>query len=357
MSEPIEGRLILEDGSEFNGTIFGNPASVSGEVVFTTGMVGYNETVTDPSFRGQIIVFTYPLIGNYGVPTDARDDLGLPAHFESVRAHAAGVVVANLSNDTSHWSATRSFDDFLRESNICGITGIDTRTLTQKLRSGGSVVGKIIVSDADVPFDDPNTRNLVAEVSIREPCDYGGDGPRVVLVDTGVKTNIIRQLVGAGARVRRVPWDYDFFDEPFDGLFIGNGPGDPKMAEKTVQHLRRALVDRVPTFGICMGHQLLALAAGADTYKLKFGHRSQNQPCVEVGTNRCYITSQNHGFAVNGDSLPEGWRQWFVNANDGTNEGIRHEYKPVRSVQFHPEAAPGPRDTLDLFHRFLEMIG
>ncbi len=357
MCNPIEGRLILEDGSEFPGTIFGNPASISGEVVFTTGMVGYNETVTDPSFRGQIIVFTYPLIGNYGVPADARDNLGLPAHFESVRSHAAGVVVANLSNDTSHWSATRSFDDYLRESNICGITGIDTRTLTQKLRSGGSIVGKIIVGGADVPFDDPNTRNLVAEVSIGEPCDYGGDGPRVVLVDTGVKTNIIRQLVGAGARVRRVPWNHDFFDEPFDGLFIGNGPGNPKMAEETVQHLRRALADRVPTFGICMGHQLLALAAGADTYKLKFGHRSQNQPCVEVGTNRCYITSQNHGFAVNGDTLPEGWRQWFVNANDGTNEGIRHEYKPVRSVQFHPEAAPGPRDTLDLFHRFLEMIG
>ncbi|MCB9851959.1 MAG: glutamine-hydrolyzing carbamoyl-phosphate synthase small subunit [Phycisphaerales bacterium] len=357
MSEPIEGRLILEDGAEFRGTIFGNPASVSGEVVFTTGMVGYSETVTDPSFRGQIVVFTYPLIGNYGVPAAAIDSLGLSRHFESVCAQAAGVVVANLSHDTSHWSAARSFHEYLAESGVSGITDVDTRTLTQHLRSGGSILGKIVVGDADIPFDDPNSRNLVAEVSTRETRDYGSDGPRVVLVDTGVKTNIIRQLVAAGARVRRVPWNHDFFDEPFDGLFIGNGPGNPKMVEQTIGHLRRALADRIPTFGICLGHQLLALAAGADTYKLKFGHRSQNQPCVEIGTNRCYITSQNHGFAVNGDTLPEGWRQWFVNANDGTNEGIRHEYKPVRSVQFHPEAAPGPRDTLDLFHRFLEMIG
>lgn len=357
MSAPIEGRLILEDGAEFKGTIFGKPDSVSGEVVFTTGMVGYSETVTDPSFRGQIIVFTYPLIGNYGVPADVPDAFGLPRNFESTAPHAAGVVVANLSHDTSHWSATRSFHEYLNESGICGITGIDTRSLTQHLRSVGSTVGKIVVDGRDVPFDDPNARNLVAEVSMREPRDYGTDGPRVVLIDTGVKTNIVRQLVTAGARVRRVPWDHGFFDEPFDGLFIGNGPGNPKTVEKTVEHLRRALVDRVPTFGICMGHQLLALAAGADTYKLKFGHRSQNQPCVEIGTHRCYITSQNHGFAVNGESLPEGWRQWFVNANDGTNEGIRHEYKPVRSVQFHPEATPGPRDTLDLFHRFLEMIG
>ncbi|MCA9255579.1 MAG: glutamine-hydrolyzing carbamoyl-phosphate synthase small subunit [Phycisphaerales bacterium] len=357
MSEPIVGRLILEDGAEFQGTIFGNPASVAGEVVFTTGMVGYSETVTDPSFRGQIVVFTYPLIGNYGVPGDETDETGLPKWFESVSPHAAGVVVANLSHDASHWSAKRSFHEYLAASGVCGITGVDTRTLTQRLRSGGSILGKIVVDGADVPFDDPNKRNLVAEVSVREPRDYGADGPRVVLIDTGVKTNIIRQLVVAGARVRRVPWDHDFYGEPFDGLFIGNGPGDPKMADKTIERLRRAIADRIPTFGICLGHQLLALAAGADTYKLKFGHRSQNQPCVEIGTNRCYITSQNHGFAVNGDTLPEGWRQWFVNANDGTNEGIRHEYKPIRSVQFHPEAAPGPRDTLDLFHRFLEMIG
>lgn len=357
MTAPIEGRLILEDGAEFRGAIFGKPESVSGEVVFTTGMVGYNETVTDPSFRGQIVVFTYPLIGNYGVPAGEPDALGLPRHFESTQVHAAGVVVANLSHDTSHWSATRSFNDYLCESGVCCISGIDTRTLTQHLRTGGSAVGKIVVEERDVPFDDPNTRNLVAEVSMPEPRDYGADGPRIVLIDTGVKTNIIRQLVAAGARVRRVPWDYDFFDEPFDGLFVANGPGDPKTVDATVANLRRALADRVPTFGICMGHQLLALAAGADTYKLKFGHRSQNQPCVEIGTSRCYITSQNHGFAVKGDTLPEGWRQWFVNANDGTNEGIRHEYKPVRSVQFHPEATPGPRDTLDLFHRFLEMIG
>jgi carbamoyl-phosphate synthase small subunit len=233
---------------------------------------------------------------------------------------------------------------------------VDTRALTKHIRTKGAMLGKLVPEGEDVAFHDPNRTNLVAGVSYREPVSYGKDGPCVVLIDMGVKVNILRGLVHAGARVLRVPWDYDFFQESFDGLFLSNGPGDPKMADQTVLNVRRALMERVPTFGICLGNQILALAAGADTYKLKFGHRSQNQPCLEVGTRRCYVTSQNHGYAVDGATLPEGWREWFINANDQTNEGIRHEWKPARGVQFHPESTPGPTDTMELFNRFLEML-
>ncbi len=357
MRQRMDACLVLHDGATFAGRAFGSRASVAGEVVFNTGMVGYNESLTDPSYRGQILTFTSPHIGNYGVPDARHGEDGLPANFESGRVQACGVVVASLVREPSHWSSRRDLDAWLAEQGVCGIEGVDTRALTQHLRDGGAMLGKIVVKDADVAWDDPNRRNLVAEVSPRECRDYGSDGPRVVLVDTGVKTSIVRNLVQCGARVLRVPWDYDFFGEKFDGLFLGNGPGDPTMAEKAVVHVRRALFERVPVFGICLGHQILALAAGAATYKLKFGHRGHNQPCVEVGTRRCYITSQNHGFAVRAETLPEGWREWFVNANDGTNEGIRHEYKPARSVQFHPEAAPGPVDTAHLFQRFIEMVG
>lgn len=351
-----QGSLILEDGSEFPGRLFGAETAVSGEVVFTTGMVGYPESLTDPSYAGQILTCTYPLIGNYGVPGLERDEFGLPTGFESERVQITGLVVATLSDDTSHWSARRSLDDWLRESRVPGIQGVDTRALAKRIREKGAMLGKIISEDRDIPLTDPNLTNLVARVSVAERIEYGSDGPRVVLVDTGAKANIIRALVRRGARVIRVPWDHDFMNEDLDGLFLANGPGDPKMAAITIANIRRALDAKIPTMGICLGNQLLALAAGADTYKLKFGHRSQNQPCLEVGTRRCYVTSQNHGYAVNGATLPEGWREWFVNANDGTNEGIRHEYRPLRSVQFHPEAAPGPTDTMELFDRFLEMV-
>jgi len=353
---PRDGLLILHDGTEFAGSMFGAEGAIAGEVVFNTGMVGYPETLTDPSYRGQILVLTYPLIGNYGVPGDQRDEFDLPAHFESERVQITGLVISTLSSDTSHWSAERALDDWLRDAGVPAIQGVDTRALAKKIRDHGAMLGKLVPRGHDLAWHDPNQTNLVAEVSLPEPRSYGRDGPRLVLVDTGVKANIIRQLVSRGARVLRVPWDYDFFKEEFDGLFLSNGPGDPKMVDTTVRHVRRALDEKVPTLGICLGNQLLALAAGADTYKLKFGHRSQNQPCIEVGTRRCYVTSQNHGYAVNGATLPEGWREWFVNANDGTNEGIRHEYKLARSVQFHPEAAPGPTDTMALFDRFLEMI-
>jgi carbamoyl-phosphate synthase small subunit len=353
---PEEGRLVLEDGPEFRGKLFGASRPVAGEVVFNTGMVGYPESLTDPSYAGQILVLTYPHIGNYGVPPMTRDDAGLPQTFESERIQISGLVISSLSGDTTHWSADRNLHDWLQAENVPGIHGVDSRALTKLIRENGSMLGKLLPQGEDLPWRDPNRSNLVAEVSIPEPVTYGADGPMVVLVDTGAKASIVRGLLQAGARVRRVPWDYDFFDEEFDGVFLSNGPGDPKMAAKTVEHVRRALDDRVPVFGICLGNQILALAAGADTYKLKFGHRSQNQPCSEVGTRRCVITSQNHGYAVNGATLPRGWREWFVNANDGTNEGIRHEWKPARGVQFHPEANPGPSDTSFLFDRFLEML-
>ena len=352
----MRGTLVLEDGSEYTGTLFGAPTPIAGEVVFNTGMVGYPEALTDPSYAGQILVLTYPLVGNYGVPALERDELGLPTRFESDRAQIRALVVSTLSSDTSHWSASRSLDAWLVQSGVPGLAGVDTRALAQRIRTHGAMLGKLVADGEELPWNNPNLENLVAAVSVREPRRYGTDGPRVVLVDTGAKAHIVRSLVRAGARVLRVPWDHDFFGEEFDGLFLSNGPGDPKMAGRTIEHVRRALTDRVPVFGICLGNQILALAAGADTYKLKFGHRAQNQPCIEVGTRRCVVTSQNHGFAVNGTTLPTGWREWFVNANDGTNEGIRHEWKPARGVQFHPEATPGPSDTEALFQRFVETL-
>jgi len=351
-----EGLLLLEDGSEYPGTLAGSRAAVAGEVVFNTGMVGYPESLTDPSYAGQILVLTYPLVGNYGVPPTERDDLGLPARFESERVQIRGLVVSSLSSDTSHWSASLSLDAWLSEFGVPILAGVDTRALAQQIRTHGAMLGKIVAEGDEVAWYNPNLENLVAGVSVPEPVWYGADGPRVVLVDTGAKANIVRCLVRAGARVLRVPWDHDFFREEFDGLFLSNGPGDPKMADRTIELVRRALDERVPIFGICLGNQILALAAGADTYKLKFGHRSQNQPCIEVGTRRCVVTSQNHGFAVNGATLPSGWREWYLNANDGTNEGIRHEWKPARGVQFHPEATPGPSDTQFLFERFVETL-
>lgn len=357
------GRLVLEDGASFDGVLFGANERAIGEVVFSTGMVGYNESLTDPSYRKQLLVFTYPSIGNYGVPDAALDEFGLQRNFESSRVHVGGVIVANLADDTSHYSATRSLSNWLADQGVCGLEGVDTRRLTQHLRDRGSMAGAIVPAsrlshsdDREPDFTVDPQWNPVAEVSITEPREYGTDGPRVVLLDTGVKESIIRMLVVAGARVLRVPWDYDFFGESFDGLLLANGPGDPKRVDASIALVRRALEAKVPTFGICFGHQLLALAAGANTYKLKFGHRGHNQPCTEVGTPRCYITSQNHGYAVDGQTLPSGWREWFVNANDGTNEGIRHEYQPARSVQFHPEAAPGPTDTGHLLGLFMEML-
>lgn len=349
------GHLLLEDGSVFEGHAFGFPQAVAGEVVFNTGMVGYPETLTDPSYKGQILVLTYPLIGNYGVPGHGENH-GLDAAFESERIQIAGLVVAGVSWHYSHWHATRSLSQWLYEQEVPALSGIDTRALTKRLRDQGSMLGKILVGQEDVAWHDPNRENLVASVSVREPVVYPGGKTRLVVIDCGCKHSIIRSLLARHVTVLRVPWDYDFLDEACDGVLISNGPGDPKMCMQTIAHVQRAMAQGSAIFGVCLGHQILALAAGADTYKLKFGHRSQNQPCREVGTQRGYITSQNHGYAVDDRTLPQGWEPWFVNANDGSNEGIRHHSRPFMSVQFHPEAAPGPVDTNFLFDTFLGML-
>ena len=357
-----EARLVLADGSEYRGRVFGAATPSSGEVVFATGMVGYPESLTDPSFRDQILVLTYPLIGNYGVP--APGDLqSLEHRFESDRIHVRGLVVSSLSDDSTHWEAGRSLHEWLASEGIVGIEGVDTRAITKRLREGGVVPGKILIEGGDADpiqestFDDYASRNLVADVSCKEPILYGNGSKRVILVDCGAKMNIARSLVKRGVSVLRVPWDHDFAAEEGDGILISNGPGDPVRATTTIETLRRCFKDTRPVFGICLGNQLVGLAAGCRTYKLKFGHRSQNQPCRQVGTNRCFITSQNHGYAIDGNSLPAGWEEWFVNANDGTNEGIRHSEKPFWTVQFHPEANPGPQDTAFLFDQFVERLG
>jgi len=354
-SETRNHRLVLADGSVFAGHAFGFPQAVAGEVVFNTGMVGYPEALTDPSYKGQILVLTYPLIGNYGVPSHCSNH-GLDAAFESERIQIAGLVVSEVSLHYSHWTATRSLAQWLYEQGVPALSGVDTRALTKRLRDQGSMLGKIVLGEEDVAWHDPNREPLVSLVSVREPVVYPGGKTRLVVLDCGCKHSIIRSLLARHVTVIRVPWDYDFLDEAFDGVLISNGPGDPKMCAKTITHVQRALEKGCPIFGVCLGHQLLALAAGADTYKLKFGHRSQNQPCREVGTQRGYITSQNHGYAVDERRLPPGWEPWFVNANDGTNEGIRHRSRPFMSVQFHPEAAPGPVDTNFLFDAFLGML-
>jgi len=328
---------------------------VSGEVVFNTGMVGYPESLTDSSYRGQILTLTYPLIGNYGVPGKDEED-NLLKYFESDKIQVQGLIVTNYSENYSHWNAKKSLSEWMREYSIPGIYGIDTRELTKKLREKGTMLGKIIYNKENIKFEDPNKRNLVAEVSINEPLEYKRGLRRVIVIDCGVKNNIIRAFLKRDITVVRCPWDYNFLDEKADGIVISNGPGDPKKCKVTIENVRKTLSKTIPILGICLGSQILGLAAGADTYKLKYGHRSQNQPCVEVGTKRCYITTQNHGYSVDSDTLPVDWREWFYNNNDKTNEGIIHISKPFFGTQFHPEASPGPDDTEFLFDMFVRAM-
>jgi carbamoyl-phosphate synthase small subunit len=346
---------VLEDGTVFSGRAFGAPTPTSGEVVFNTGMVGYPETLTDPSYRGQILVLTYPIIGNYGVP-ERRITGGLDETFESGDVQVAGLVVAEANADYSHWSAAKSLGRWLEEQGVPGLEGVDTRALTKRLRQRGVMLGKIVGEGEDVPLRDPNLDNLVSLVSVKDAVVYERGPTRVVLIDCGCKNSIIRSFLDRDVTVIRVPWDYDFLDEKFDGVVVSNGPGDPTMCGKTIDHVRRVMERDRPILGICLGHQLLALGAGAATYKLKFGHRSQNQPCMMLGSARCFITSQNHGYAVDERTLPRVWEPWFRNLNDSTNEGIRHRRHPFMSVQFHPEAAPGPVDTTFLFDDFMATL-
>lgn len=354
--------MALADGTVFEGVGFGAVADIGGEVVFNTGIVGYPESLTDPSYRGQILCQTYPLVGNYGVD---------PARFESERPQVAGYVVSELCARPSHATSRKTLDDWLRESGVPGIAGVDTRALTKRLRAHGVMTGLLAASGRSLDparlrrearaVPDPNARDLVAEVTTPEIRIYNPRASRtVVLLDCGAKMGIVRALVRRGVSVVRVPADTDaarILAFGPQGAVISNGPGNPERAGAAVATARRLLAERVPLFGICLGNQVLALAAGGATYKLPFGHRGQNQPCLEEGTSRCHITSQNHGFAVDASRLPRGWAPWFRNANDGTNEGIRLRRRPVFGVQFHPEAAPGPTDTEFLFDLFLEAAG
>jgi len=349
------GKLILEDGSVLTGFSFGSEKAVNGEVVFNTGMVGYPEILTDPSYRGQILVLTYPLIGNYGVPGREREN-GLLKNFESEKIQVQGLIISDLSRNYSHWSAEKSLSEWLEENDIPALYGIDTRMLTKKLREEGTQLGKIIFNNEKIKFEDPNKRNLVSEVSINEVVEYKKGKKKVAVIDCGVKNNVIRAFLKRGITVIRYPWDYDFTKYKVDGVLISNGPGDPKKCEATVENARKAISMNTPILGICLGSQILGLAAGADTYKLKYGHRGQNQPCVEVGTKRCYITSQNHGYVVDSLTLKEDWREWFINNNDETNEGIIHISKPFFGSQFHPEASPGPDDTEFIFDMFVRSL-
>jgi len=355
MQNVQKAKLILEDGTVFEGKSFGYEKSIAGEVVFYTAMTGYPESLTDPSYTGQILVSTYPMIGNYGVPNDVEED-GVFRYFESDKIHVSALIVSDYSFEYSHWNAMKSLGNWLKENEVPGLFDIDTRALTKILREKGSMLGKIVFEGEEVDFYDPNEENLVSRVSVDDVKTYGNGDHKVVLVDCGVKNNIIRCLLRRNTTVIRVPWDYDFNTIECDGIFLSNGPGDPAMVQETVDNVGKALDDVKPIMGICLGNQLLGRAAGGDTYKLKYGHRSHNQPVLLTGTDKCYITSQNHGFAIDDKTLPEDWEPMFVNVNDQTNEGIRHKTKPFFSTQFHPEASSGPVDTEFLFDDFITNI-
>ena len=360
----------MEDGTTYHGFGFGAPREVTGEVVFNTGMTGYTESLTDPSYAGQILVQTYPLIGNYGVPgKERRDAHGFPFSMESERPQVEGYVVSTLSDSPSHWAADRSLEQWLAAEGVPGMAGLDTRMLTKKLRMRGVMLGVLKVAD-EIQEDelagkigaisDPSKTDLVKGVSIDSPVTYLGGSTRIVVIDCGIKLGIVRNLLRRGATVIRVPYDYTAKSiltlEP-SGIVVSNGPGEPKMCVDTIRTVRGLLETELPMMGICLGNQLQALASGGDTYKLKFGHRGQNHPCKDLRSGRHYITSQNHGFTVDPGSLEgTGFGVSFVNANDGTVEGIRHRSRPFFGVQFHPEASPGPLDAEFLFDEFMAKV-
>jgi len=348
-------KIILKDGTEYYGKSFGYQGSAAGEVVFNTAMTGYPESLTDPSYKGQILVMTYPLAGNYGVPANNKEN-GIPKFFESDGIHVSALVVTDYIENYSHWAACKSLSDWMVENRIPGVYGVDTRAITKHLREKGTMLGKLVFNNQDIDFYNPCNDNLVDMVSCKEKIEYGSGSHRILLVDCGVKYNIIRDLIDNDVTVIRVPWNYDFLGEEYDGLYISNGPGDPKKCNATIRNIAEALKRNEPMMGISLGNQLMGLAAGADTFKLKYGHRSHNQPVKQVGGNTTFITGQNHGFAINMDTLSDEWEPFYVNLNDGTNEGIRHKTKPFFATQFYPEASGGATDTKYLYHAFIEEV-
>ena len=361
--------LALEDGTIFRGKSFGAPVDVSGEVVFNTSMIGYPELLTDPSYHEQIVVMTYPILGSYGVPSYSLcDEHGLPLHYESDSIKVKGYAIHSLSSP-SHWSSDRRLEDWLKQEKVPGIQGIDTRAVTRKIRNSGTMLGTVKTFEDEIHLEevkdnltrltDPNCTDLVRNVSPSEPIHYvNNSDATVVVLDCGVKYGIIRSLLTSGASVVRVPYDYSVNEilefEP-RRLVISNGPGDPKKCTQTIETTRELLETDIPIMGICLGMQILALAAGADTHKLKFGHRAVNHPCLDLNTGRCYITTQNHGYTVTSQSLAQTkFAARFVNINDKTIEGIMHNNKKIIGVQWHPESSPGPYDTQFLFDRFME---
>jgi carbamoyl-phosphate synthase small subunit len=363
--------LLLEDGTFFIGHGFGATRKTTGEVVFSTSMVGYPEALTDPSYKGQILTLTYPLVGNYGVPPYDLN-FGLPLYFESDRIQVQGLVIHELCEQPYHWASTRTLGKWLSDEGIPGIYGIDTRRLTKKLRTRGVMLGILQVCETgeepnldsllqeakNIP--DPNLTDLVKQVTVKEPAHYKVKGKNtVVLIDTGVKNSILRNFLKRGISVVRVPYDFsakEILEYKPSGVVVSNGPGDPKKCVVTIKCVEE-LAEKVPVMGICLGNQILSLAMGGDTYKMKFGHRSQNQPALDLKTNRCYITTQNHGYAIDEKCLEKSPLEcWFLNANDKTVEGVKHRSKPVFAVQWHPEASPGPYDTGFLFDTFAKLM-
>lgn len=363
--------LILSDGTRYQGDLIGAPLNASGELVFTTGMVGYSEAITDPSYFGQILCFTYPLIGNYGIPDLPENNHGfIPKGFESSKPHAAAVILTIDSPESFHWNSFHSLDHWLKKHGVPGIVGLDTRHLVHIIRTSPNLLGRIEPQHAEgyrdlgeeltnispTAFFDPGMNNIVEQVSVKERKRLGKGKQRVGLIDCGVKWNIVRQFIEYDCEVELLPWDTDFSTVDCDLWVISNGPGDPTRTGDLKHRIHKLLAEDRPILGICLGHQILSLAAGATTKRMPYGHRSHNQPVYEVGTRRGYITSQNHGYVVEDQSLPEDWVPWFRNVNDQSIEGIRHSSKPFRSVQFHPEASGGPRDTAWIFEQILAEV-
>lgn len=367
----LKAMIVLEDGSTYRGIGFGYPKTVGGEFVFNTGMVGYTETLTDPSYRGQILCLTYPLIGNYGVPSNSiKDGYGLPKYFESDSIQVSGLIVHEISDVANHRECDKTLDQWLYDEKIPGISGIDTRDLTKKIRIKGVMKGALSVSENEINSKEllntiKKTKydgfNFMSQVSIDTIVEYGDPTLEpIVLIDTGTKYSIIRNILTMGYRVIRVPWDTSFskiISYKPKGIIISNGPGDPKMCNSTIETVVKLFESTLPILGICLGNQIIALAAGGDTYKLKFGHRGQNKGCTDLNTNQTFITSQNHGYGVKSNTLNKtGFKAWYINSDDATIEGIKHETKPIIAVQFHPEASPGPYDCMHVFEEFRDLV-